>query len=265
MKIGFIGAGKMGGAILKGLIDSDFISRDKITVSEINEEFAQKISSEYGVKAITDNNELVQNADIIIICTKPFVIKDVLEGIKTSIDPSKVLISIAAGISTSTIEKIVGEFPVVRVMPNTPAFLSKGMTVLSKGKYASDSQLDFAREIFSKVGKATILPENLIDAATGISGSGPAFFYFIIEALAKGGENLGLDSKTALELSAQTALGAAEMIMRTGKSPEILRKEVTTPGGCTEVGVDVLFDAKIVDILAETVSVTAKKAKELGK
>lgn len=265
MKIGFIGAGKMGGAILKGLVDSGFILREDVVVSEINEEFAQKISQEYGVKTVTDNNELVKNTDVVIICTKPFVIKEVLENIKTSVDSSKFLISIAAGISTETIEKIVGEVPVVRVMPNTPAFLSKGMTVLSKGKYASQEQLEFAQEIFSKVGKASILPENLIDAATGISGSGPAFFYLFIEALAKGGENLGLDGAVALELAAQTAIGAAEMVLQTGKSPEFLRKEVTTPGGCTEVGLNVLSDAKIFETLTKTVAATAKKATELGK
>lgn len=265
MKIGFIGAGKMGGAILKGLVSSGFVLREDIMASEVNEEFAQKVSQEFGIKAITDNNELVKNTDVIIICTKPFVIKEVLEGIKTSFDSSKLVISIAAGISSTTIEEIIGKVAVVRVMPNTPAFLSQGMTVLSKGKYTSDSQLEFAREIFSKVGKAFILPENLIDVATGISGSGPAFFYLVIEALARGGENLGLDAKTALELAAQTAIGSAEMILQTGKAPELLRKEVTTPGGCTEVGLNVLSDAKIFEVFVETVAATAKKAAELGK
>ena len=265
MKIGFIGAGNMGGAILKGLVESGFVSKDNIIVSETTEEFAQKISKEYGVKTVTDNNELVKNVDVVILCTKPFVVKEVLEGVKNSFESSKLLISIAAGISTSTMENILENIPVIRVMPNTPAFLSKGMTVLSKGKYANESQLEFAREIFSKVGKAVILPENLIDAATGISGSGPAFFYLVIEALAKGGEKLGLDTATALELSAQTAIGAAEMILQTGKSPEILRKEVTTPGGCTEVGLNVLSDAKAFEIFEETVAATAKKATELGK
>lgn len=265
MKIGFIGAGKMGGAILKGLVNSGFVLRENIMASEANEEFAQKVSKEYSIKAITDNNELVKNTDVIIICTKPFVIKEVLEGIKMSLDSSKLVISIAAGVSSSTIEEIIGEIPVVRVMPNTPAFLSQGMTVLSKGKYTSDSQLEFARRIFSKVGKALILPENLIDAATGISGSGPAFFYLVIEALAQGGKNLGLDADIALELAAQTAIGSAEMVLQTGKSPELLRKEVTTPGGCTEVGLGVLSDAKIFEVFVETVAATAKKAAELGK
>lgn len=265
MKIGFIGAGKMGGAILKGLLDSGFAKKEDIVASEFNEEFAQKVSKEYGVKAITDNNELVKSSDVVIVCTKPFVIKEVLAGVKDSFDSSKLVISIAAGISSETIEGIIGQVPVVRVMPNTPAFLAQGMTVLAKGRYTSDAQLEFAREIFSKVGKATILPENLIDAATGISGSGPAFFYLVIEALAQGGQKLGLDADVALELAAQTAVGAAEMIMQTGKTPELLRKEVTTPGGCTAVGLEVLDKAKVVDVFVETVRATAQKATELGK
>jgi len=264
MKIGFIGAGKMGGAILKGLVSSGFAKQEDIIASEINEEFAKKVSAEYGVKAITDNNELVKSVDVVIVCTKPFVIKEVLGAIQT-FDSSKLVISIAAGISTETIEGIIGDVSVVRVMPNMPAFLAQGMTVLAKGKFTSDAQLEFAREIFSKVGKATILTENLIDAATGISGSGPAFFYLIIEALAKGGEKLGLAPDVALELAAQTAIGSAEMIMQTGKTPETLRVEVTTPGGSTAVGLDVLKEAKVVDTFIETVRATAQKAAELGK
>jgi pyrroline-5-carboxylate reductase len=265
MKIGFIGAGKMGGAILKGLINSGFAKKEDIAVAELNPEIAEHISSEFGIKTHNDSNLLVKESDVIIICTKPFVIKEVLEGIKTSVDKSKLIISIAAGISTATIEGILGNIPVVRVMPNTPAFLGHGMSGLSKGSYASDEQLNFACEIFSKVGKAITIEENLIDALTGISGSGPAFFYLVIEALAKGGEELGLDPAVALELSAQTAIGSAHMIMETGKTPEVLRKEVTTPGGCTAVGLDVLAEAKVFDAFVETVKATAKKAEELGK
>lgn len=264
MKIGFIGAGKMGGAILKGLINSHFAAKEDIMASEISEEAAKKVSEEFGIKTVTDNNELVKNVDVIIVCTKPFVAKEVLEGIKDSVDNSKLVISIIVGLKTEKIEDILGSVPVVRVMPNTPALLTEGMTVLAKGKYTSDEQLNFATEIFSKVGKATILEENLIDAATGISGSGPAFFYLVIEALAKGGTDLDLDKDIALELAAQTAIGAAHMIMETGKTPEVLRQEVTTPGGCTAVGLDVLAQHKVFDTFVETVKATAKKATELG-
>lgn len=265
MRIGFIGAGKMGGAILKGLIDSGFAAKENIIASERDEISAQNVAKEYGINALSDNNQLVQECDVIVVCTKPFVMKEVLEGIKTSVNSNKLIISIAAGITTSKMENILGEIPVIRVMPNTPAFLSQGMSVLSKGKFASDEQLQLAKKMFSKVGKAIILEENLIDAATGISGSGPAFMYLFIEALAKGGTDIGLDKDVALELACQTAIGAAHMIMETGKTPETLRVEVTTPGGCTAVGLDVLAENKVFDILAETVKATAKKAFELGQ
>lgn len=264
MKIGFIGAGKMGGAVLKGLISSNFVEKENITVSELNKDIAQQINDEFGVKTISDGNQLAKKSDVIIICTKPFVIKEVLKGIKDSLTKEKLLISIAAGVSTKTIEDIIGEIPVVRVMPNTPAFLGHGMSGLSKGKYATSEQLQFACDIFSKVGKTVTIEENLIDALTGISGSGPAFFYLVIEALAKGGENLGLPFDIALELAAQTAIGSAHMVMETNKTPQVLRQEVTTPGGCTAVGLDVLEKAKAFEAFMETVKATAKKAKELG-
>lgn len=265
MKIGFIGAGKMGGAILKGLIESGFAPSQNIMASERDEQSAQNVSREYGITTYSDNNALVQECDVIVVCTKPFVITEVLEGIKSTITPEKLLISIAAGVTTDTMEQILGNIPVVRVMPNTPAFLSCGMSVLSKGKYADYEHMIFTQEMFSQVGKAIILEENLMDAATGISGSGPAFMYLFIEALAKGGADLGLDKNIALELAAQTAIGAAHMIMQTGKTPETLRTEVTTPGGCTAVGLDVLAEGKVFDILVDTVKATAKKAAELGR
>lgn len=265
MKIGFIGAGKMGGAILKGLIDSGFAAREDIMASERDEQSAQNVAKEYSIKAVFDNNELVKACDVIVVCTKPFVINEVLEGIQNSVSSEKLIVSIAAGVTTEKMESILGQVPTIRVMPNTPAFLSQGMSVLSKGQYANEEQLKFAQEMFSKVGKAIILEENLIDAATGISGSGPAFMYLFIEALAKGGTDLGLDKDIALELASQTAIGAAHMIMETGKSPETLRVEVTTPGGCTAVGLDVLSEAKVFETLVETVKATAKKAFELGQ
>ncbi len=265
MKIGFVGAGKMGGAILKGLIDSGFASKQDIMASEKDEQSAQAVSEAYGIKTFSDNNELAKACDVIVVCTKPFVINEVLEGIKNSVNTNQLIVSIVAGVATKKIENILGQVPIIRVMPNTPAFLSQGMSVLSKGKYANDEHLQFTQEMFSQVGKAIILEENLIDAATGISGSGPAFMYLFIEALAKGGVDLGLDKDVALELASQTAVGAAHMIMQTGKTPETLRTEVTTPGGCTAVGLEVLAEGKVFDILVQTVKATAKKAFELGQ
>lgn len=264
MRIGFIGAGKMGGAIIKGLIASNFISNGHILASEINEQNAKKVASELGIAVVTDNNILVEKSDIVVICTKPFIMEEVLNGIQSSANNKKLFISIAAGVTTEKMENILGDVPVVRVMPNTPAFLGEGMSVLAKGKFASKEQILLAQKMFDQVGKTAIIKEDLMDAATGISGSGPAFMYLVIEALAKGGIELGLDEDIALELASQTAIGAAKMVMETGKSPEQLRVEVTTPGGCTEVGLNVMNDKNVSGIFNEVVKATARKAKELG-
>lgn len=263
MKIGFIGAGKMGGAILKGIITSNFCNPCNIFVAENNQELAEELKNSLKIN-IGSMQEVIKNTDVIIICTKPFVIKDVLSSIKDIITPDKLIISIAAGISTATIQSILNNIPVIRVMPNTPALLQEGISALTKGTFATEEHLQLALEIFSKVGKAIVVKEELMDAVTGVSGSGPAFYYLVIEALAKGGEELGLSKEIALELSAQTAIGAAKMILETNKTPETLRKEVTTPGGTTEQGLIVLDNNNIVQTLIDTVHATAKKSKELG-
>ena len=264
-KIGFIGAGKMGGAIIKGVLDSGFLTKENIVISE-NSEHTAKIASEIlGLPVDTDNNALVRNSDIIFLCTKPFVLRDVISGIKTELTGDKLLVSIAAGISTETIESAAGvEIPVIRVMPNTPALVGEGMTAVCKGKYADSEHINLVMDIFSQIGRCVEVPEKLIDAVTGISGSGPAFFYLMIEAMADGGVKLGIPKATALELAAQTALGAAKMILETGKHPSVLKDEVTTPGGCTAAGLSVMEEQKIRAGLIRTVEETARVAKGLG-
>lgn len=264
-KIGFIGAGKMAGAIIKGLLSSDFSTSD-IIASEVSQEAAQNAHNELGIEIKLNNSEVIQQSDIVIFCVKPFVIKDVLKELKNDISETQTIMSIAAGISTNTIEEILDKkVPVIRIMPNTPALVNKGMSAVCKGKYAKKEHVNLAMKLLSSVGKCIEVTEDKIDAVTGISGSGPAFYYQIIEALALGGVELGLDYDTALTLSAQTAIGAAEMILNIPKSVQTLKTEVTTPGGCTAVGSQVLDDSKINDILIKTVKETAKKAYELGK
>lgn len=265
-KIGFIGAGNMGKAIIKGLINSNFVSKESIYASEISKQAADKVSSELGIKVYTDNNELTKIADIIILCVKPHFIQSVVEGIKSNLTEQKQIVSIAAGISTNFIENILSsKIPVIRVMPNTPALVGEGMTAVCKGKYVSDEQLKYIVELFSKVGRSIEVQEKFINAVTGISGSGPAFMYTIIEALADGGVKLGLPKNIALELAAQTAAGAAKMILETGKHPSILKDEVTTPGGTTIAGLMVMEENNIRSALSKTVQETARVADELGK
>lgn len=264
-KIGFIGAGNMGKAIIKGLLNSNFISRDNIMASEISAQAAEKVSSELNITVFTNNRELVQNTDIIVLCVKPYLVKSVIEDIKDCIIENKLIVSIAAGISTDFIEKTLEiNIPVIRVMPNTPALVGEGMSAVCRGKFVSNEQMNYVLELFSKVGRSIEVQEKFINTVTGISGSGPAFMYTIIEALADGGVKLGLPKNTAIELAAQTALGAAKMVLETGKHPSVLKDEVTTPGGTTIAGLMVMEENKVRSALSKTVIETARVAGELG-
>lgn len=264
-KIGFIGGGKMASAILKGIINSSLFKNDEIIVSDKNQASLDMLKNDFGINITSSNSDVVKNSEIVLFAVKPFVLRDVLEEIKPFITEKNTVLSIAAGISISTIEEIIGKFPVVRIMPNTPALVNEGMSAVCKGNFAADRHEKIAEEIMSSVGKVIKTEEKYIDIITAISGSGPAFYYYIINEIAKAGEKLGLDYQTCLKLSAQTAYGSAKMIMDTNVSPEQLIINVTTPGGCTAVGNDVLKDRNVSDILFETIEKTKQKAFELGK
>ncbi len=264
-KIGFIGAGKMASAIIKGIIDSKFCDSKNIFVSDLNQDALKKAEDEFKIKTTTYNTEVIKNTDILVFAVKPFILKDVLKELKPFIKENHIVISIAAGISIKDIEEILGQVPVIRVMPNTPALVNEGMSAVCKGKFATDEHSKIALDIFKSVGKVIESEEKYIDIITAISGSGPAFYYYIIDEIAKAGEKLGLDYKTCLKLSAQTAYGAAKMIMDTDVPPEQLIINVTTPGGCTEVGNNTLKAKNIKDILHVTIEETMKKAKALGE
>lgn len=265
-KIAFIGAGKMATAIIKGLLKSGLFDKNHIIASEPNVDYAHKMEQELGIKFVHNNREAAAEADIILLAVKPFVVKDVLTEIEDRIDSSKLIISIAAGISSERIEEILEkDARIIRVMPNTPALLGEGMSAVCKGKHSSDEDLETVMQILQSVGKVVKTEEKDIDAVTGVSGSGPAFYYYIIDEIAKAGEKLGLDYKTSLTLSAQTALGAAKMILESGVEPNQLITNVTTPGGTTAEGNKVLLESNISDILFETVQKTAQKSELMGK
>lgn len=263
-KIGFIGGGKMATAIMKGIINSNWCNSENIFVSDKNEEALNTLKENYKVQTTTNNIDVVKNSKIILFAVKPFVLRDVLNEIKPFITKEHVILSIAAGISINTIEEILGNVPVIRIMPNTPALVNEGMSAVCKGTHATKEHVEIATEIFNSVGKVIEAEEKYIDIITAISGSGPAFYYYIINEIAKAGEKLGLDYETCLKLSAQTAFGSAKMVMKTGVSPEQLIINVTTPGGCTAVGNEVLKEEKISEILEKTITKTMVKAKELG-
>lgn len=264
--IGFIGAGKMATAIIKGLIGSGLFDKKHIIASEPNKEYAHKIEKELGIKIVHNNREAAAEADILLLAVKPFVVKEVLTEIEDKIDDSKLIITIAAGISSERVEEILEkQARVIKVMPNTPALVGEGMSAVCKGEHASDEDFQRVKEIFSKVGKVVEAKESDIDAITGVSGSGPAFYYYIINEIARAGEKLGLDYETALKLSAQTALGSARMILETGVDPQQLIVNVTTPGGTTAEGNKVLNESDISEVLFNTVKKTAEKSALMGK
>lgn len=264
-KIGFIGAGKMATAIIKGIIDSKFCESKNIFVSDVNTSALETMQKNLKITPMTSNNDVVNNADIVFCAVKPFVLRDVLSGIKNNFTPDKLLVSIAAGVSTKVIEEYTKNMPVIRVMPNTPAFVKAGMSAICKGTYATEEHADLICKIFNSLGLAVKEDEKNIDIITAVSGSGPAYFYYFINEFAKAGEKFGLKKETALILAAQTALGSAKMAMETGLSLEQLIINVTTPGGCTEVGNNVLADCKVNEIIEKVVKDTMDKAAALGK
>ena len=265
-KIGFIGCGKMAGAIIKGTISSKFVPKEDIKGSEVNCEIAESAQKRLGIEVLTDNKFLTIDSDVIFIATKPNYVGEVLEEIKDELTPEKLVVSIAAGVSTSKIENIIGRNRVIRVMPNTPALVLEGMSGVCKGAFATDEDVQFVMEMLSNIGKCIEVSEDQIDIVTAISGSGPAFFYKVIEDMARAGEKLGLEYDKSLLLATQTALGSAKMITNRGEtSVQTLIDNVATKGGCTFVGISVMNDENSDKLFYDVIDETAKKAHELGK
>ncbi len=262
--LGIIGFGKMANAICKGVVNSGFINPDNIFAYDINRESLVENSKKLKINPVFDICELAEKSSSILIATKPFIVGEILENIKNLSD-NKLIISILAGITIEAYESVLVNSRIVRVMPNTPAMVNEGMSVVCGGKKSDKNDVNFVYQMFSKLGSAVILDESLINAVTAVSGSGPAFYYYIIDSIAKAGEKLGLDYETSLKLSAQTALGAAKMILDTNTSPDDLIKAVTTPNGTTAEGNKVLCESDIKEVLFETCNKTYLRAIELGQ
>lgn len=265
-KVGFIGCGKMASAIIKGVLDSKFLTHNDIMASEVNEQLATIKRIELNIEVVTDNNIVARNSDVIFLATKPNYIKEVLSGIKDELNQNKLIVSIAAGVSTKTIEQATGiEIPVIRVMPNAPAMILEGMSGITKGKYAKDEHVELVEELLSNIGRCIVVDEDKIDIVTAISGSGPAFFYKTINEIARAGEKLGLEYEKALMLSIQTAIGSAKLMLDSELTPEELIANIATKGGCTQVGVNFMESANSKELFFETIKKTAEKAKALGE
>ena len=265
-KIAMLGAGKMGGILLSAFVSSGLLGRDQIVATVAHPERASALETKLGIRCLTDNLQATREADLIVIGVKPTQVGDVVRGIAPALTPGKLLISFAASVTTGGIEEAAGgQVAVVRAMPNTPATLGAGMTALVRGRFATPEHMAIADQMFRTVGRVVEVDEKHMDAVTGLSGSGPAFIYIILEALAEAGVNVGLPRDVATQLAAQTAYGAARMVLETGAHPALLKDEVTTPAGCTVDGILELEAGGLRVTLIKAVKRATERARELAR
>src|SRR5215216_2623192 len=263
-RLAVLGAGKLGETLIKGLLEARVLEASNITVTAGHQQRLDKMRERFGVGGTLSNKMAVDSADIIILSVKPQTVPLVLSEIGDALSPSQLLISVAASVSAAFIEKhITEQVPVIRAMPNTPCLLNKGMTGISPGKNASREHLDLAKFIFDSVGRTIIADEKHMDAITGLSASGPAFIYIVIESLAEAGVKVGLPRDIATELAAQTVVGAGSMVLETGEHPAKLKDTVTTPAGCTIDGILELEEGGLRVTLIKSVVKATQRAKEL--
>ena len=264
-RIGFIGVGTMGGALLKGLLDGG-VDAERIVASDFSQDKLRESAEKYGFTAMPDALSVAESARIIFLAVKPQDMKVMLKGIAPVMRDGQLIVSVAAGFKTADIEKRFDkEVGVIRVMPNTPCLVREGAMCMSAGKAVTDEDFQMVASWLEMLGMVRTVPEYLMDAVTGLSGSGPAFVYMMIEALADGGVLTGMTRSMALELAAQTVLGAAKMVMETGEHPAILREMVTSPGGTSAAGLYVMEKEGFKAAVQGAVKAAAERSKELGK
>lgn len=270
LRVGFIGAGKMATALARGIISQGQVltqSKDLLASCPIQDAELLKPIQELGGQTMHDNKELVAQSDVVILAVKPFIIPKVLQDVEQVLDSQKLLVSIAAGVKIGQIgEHLQGKnSKIVRVMPNTPSLVQEGATVYSKGHNCKQEDGQIIEQIFKAVGPACIeVPEAWIDAVTGISGSGPAYMYIIIEAMADAGVKMGLPRDLAYNLAAQTMVGSGQMVLKTGIHPAVLKDEVCSPGGSTITAVDQLEQSGIRSTMMKAVEAAAIRCNQLG-
>lgn len=265
MKLGFIGCGKMATALINGVIKSGLSTPGDITVSDVHSASAEKLAASSGVKAVATNAEVALAADALVLAVKPNDALAAIQSLQAGSQPQRLLISIVAGLPLAKLEAAsAGRFRVIRVMPNTPALILEGASAFSLGSQASDADAAFTSKVFGSVGLVVQVKEELLDAVTGLSGSGPAYVYTIIEALTDGGVLMGLPRDLALQLAAKTVAGAANMVLQSGQHPASLRDQVTSPGGTTIAGLEVLESTGLRSSLISAVRAATERSKELG-
>jgi len=264
-RVMILGAGNMGSCLLGGICRAKLVPAKNINITGLRAEYLKVLADQWGVNWSTDNKQSVTNADVIMICVKPQMIGSILTDIRPHLNSSQLIITIAAGVTTKFINThLDAQNPVVRVMPNIASLVDEGAAAISVGEFGEDQHKEIAAQIFQAVGRVVFVREDLMDAVTGLSGSGPAYIYMIIEALSDGGVKMGLPRDIALDLAAQTVLGAAKLIQETGVHPAVLRDQVLTPGGTTIAAVHDLETKGLRSMLISAVETATRRSKELS-
>ncbi len=264
-RVGFLGGGAMATALIRGLLHSESVSPAQIRASDVKQTRVDELARDYKIETTPDNASLVRWADVIVVSVKPQIVDRILPEIAENLAPTALVVSIAAGVPIEVLE---GGLPkgarVVRSMPNTAAIALAGATAIAAGTHADDDDMAVAQALFEAVGRCAVLDENLLDAVTGLSGSGPAYIMVIIEALADGGVKVGLGRETALLLAAQTVYGAAKLQLESGEHPGRLKDMVTSPGGTAIAGLHTLESGGLRKTLIDAVESATRRSTELG-
>ena len=263
--IAIIGVGNMGEALIRGLLAAGGVSPTSIIATDVRPDRLLFVSRSFGVEASQDNLAAVSRADVVLLAVKPQHIASAINSFRAAVTPEKLVISIAAGVTTERIEReIGGGVRVVRAMPNTPAQVGVAATVLSRGARATDEDLASAEAILGAVGITIRADEQLLDPVTGLSGSGPAYVFLIAEAMIRGGVAAGLRPDVARKLTVQTLLGAAKLLAQSGEEPEQLRRKVTSPGGTTEAALTVMMEGRLPETIIDAVLAATRRSRELS-
>jgi pyrroline-5-carboxylate reductase len=265
-RIGFVGCGNMGEALVKGLVEAHVVEGAALMAADTRADRLAELDRRYGIRVAKDNIELARESDVVVMAVKPQIMTPVLKEIAASLSRRQLVISLAAGVATATIRTAVGkDIRLIRVMPNTPALVLEGATAIAKAQGLEAGDLETAQEIFGAVGKVVVLDEDLMDAVTGLSGSGPAYVAVVIESLADGGVKMGLDRATAMILATQTVLGAAKLLLETGLHPGSLKDMVSSPGGTSITGIAALEEGGIRTTFIKAVERATLRSRELGR
>ena len=266
LRIGILGAGNMAGALLEGMLASGTVSADQVQASDIRDDRLAELARRHGIKTHPDNSTLVSWSNVVLLAVKPQVVDRVLEQAGAAFKPDTLLVSIAAGVPIRALEaRLPSSVRVVRAMPNTAAIALASATAIAPGLHATERDLKIAKTLFDAVGRTVVLDESLIDAVTGLSGSGPAYVMLMIEAMADGGVKVGLHRDTALLLAAQTVYGSAKLLLDTGEHPGRLKDMVTSPGGTAIAGLHTLESGGLRRTLIDAVDSATRRAGELGE